>query len=382
DGMVDIKSPKCRCGRAKPYFGMPGDARATCCAKCKEDGMMDIKNRKCRCGRAKPYFGMPGDARATCCAKCKEDGMVDIKHGKCRCGRAIPLFGMPCDTRATCCAKCKEDGMVDIKSPKCRCGRARPYFGMPGDARATCCAKCKEDGMVCKEDGMVDIKSRKCRCGRAKPYFGMPGDARATCCVSCKEDEMVDIVQSRCLVCGKRAFFPDAAGKPRQLCAAHSAQVGAHVLSSSCFSRAASDCLDILEDEVGYKFPFRHRFDAAARAWSGKEFAGLIRNRAVRPDAYHPERREVVEFLGNYYHGFPVEHPQHGAYICVGSKPAPDVYRDTMERLDLFAAEGLRVFYIWEHEFVEWRKRAASGKAVPIASLLRRHQPKRASARE
>ncbi|CAJ1436607.1 unnamed protein product, partial [Effrenium voratum] len=301
--------------------------------------------------------------------------MVDIKHGKCRCGRATPYFGMPDDARATCCAKCKEDGMVDIKNRKCRCGSARPFFGMPGDTRATCCAKCKEDGMV-------DIKSRKCRCGRAKPYFGMPGDARATCCVSCKEDEMVDIVQSRCLVCGKRAFFPDAAGKPRQLCAAHSAQVGAHVLSSSCFSRAASDCLDILEDEVGYKFPFRHRFDAAARAWSGKEFAGLIRNRAVRPDAYHPERREVVEFLGNYYHGFPVEHPQHGAYICVGSKPAPDVYRDTMERLDLFAAEGLRVFYIWEHEFVEWRKRAASGKAVPIASLLRRHQPKRASARE
>ncbi|CAJ1340435.1 unnamed protein product, partial [Effrenium voratum] len=374
------------CGRARPYFGMPGDARATCCANCKEDGMMDIKNARCRCGRARPSFGMPGDARATCCANCKEDGMVNIKNAKCRCGRAIPSFGMPGDARATCCANCKEDGMVNIKSPKCRCGRAQPVFGMPGDARATCCANCKEDGMVniksskcmcgrarpsfgmpgdaratccatCKEDGMVNIKSPKCRCGKAQPYFGIPGDARATCCANCREDGMENIVSLRCLVCGKHANYPDATGKPRQFCARHAAEVGAHVLSSSIFSRAASDCFDMLEEEVGYRFPFRHRFDAATGTWSGTEFAGLIPKRALLPDAYHPERREVVEFLGNYYHGFPAEHPRHSSFICVGSKPALDVYRDTMERLDLFTAEGLRVFYIWEHEFVEWRKR-------------------------
>ncbi|CAJ1374547.1 unnamed protein product, partial [Effrenium voratum] len=262
--------------------------------------------------------------------------------------------------------------MMDIKNPKCRCGRARPYFGKPGDARATCCAKCKEDGMV-------NIKSARCRCGRARPSFGMPGDARATCCTKCREDGMVDIVSLRCLVCGKRARYPDATGKRRQFCALHAAQVGAHVLSSSNFSRAASNCFDMLEEEVGYRFPFRHRFDAATGTWSGKEFAGLIPKRALLPDAYHPERREVVEFLGNYYHGFPVEHPRHSSFICVGSKPAPDAYRDTMERLDLFTGEGLRVFYIWEHEFVEWRKRAAAGEALPITSLLRRHEPKHTS---
>ncbi|CAJ1340434.1 unnamed protein product, partial [Effrenium voratum] len=329
---------------------MPGDARATCCANCKEDGMVNIKNAKCRCGRAIPSFGMPGDARATCCANCKEDGMVNIKSPKCRCGRAQPVFGMPGDARATCCANCKEDGMVNIKSSKCMCGRARPSFGMPGDARATCCA-------TCKEDGMVNIKSPKCRCGKAQPYFGIPGDARATCCANCREDGMENIVSLRCLVCGKHANYPDATGKPRQFCARHAAEVGAHVLSSSIFSRAASDCFDMLEEEVGYRFPFRHRFDAATGTWSGTEFAGLIPKRALLPDAYHPERREVVEFLGNYYHGFPAEHPRHSSFICVGSKPALDVYRDTMERLDLFTAEGLRVFYIWEHEFVEWRKR-------------------------
>ena len=121
---------------------------------------------------------------------------------------------------------------------------------------------------------------------------------------------MVDIVSLRCLVCGKCASYPDATGKRRQFCAVHAAEVGAHVLSALKFSRVASDCFDMLEAEVGYRFTFRHRFDAAAGTWSGKEFAGLIPKRALLPDAYHPERREVVEFLGNYYHGFPVEHPR------------------------------------------------------------------------
>ena len=112
---------------------------------------------------------------------------------------------------------------------------------------------------------------------------------------------MENIVSLRCLVCEKCAQYPDATGKPRQFCAVHAAEVGAHVLSSSNFSRAASDCFDMLEEEVGYRFTLRHRFDASAGTWSGKEFA----------------------------------------------------------RLDLFTAEGLSVFYIWEHEFVEWRKRAS-----------------------
>ena len=252
--------------------------------------------------------------------------MVNIRCPKCRCGRAQPYFGILGDARATCCARCKEDGMVDIKSRKCRCGRSIPVFGMPGNARATCCANCKEDGMV-------NIRSRKCRCGRARPHFGMPGDARATCCANCREDGMENIVSLKCLVCGKRANYPDAAGKPRQFCALHAAQVGTHVLSSSIFSRAASDCFDMLEEEVGYRFPFRHRFDAATGTWSGKEFAGLIPKRAVLPDAYHPERREVVEFLGNYYHGFPVEHPRRlgstyrlAASLCVVVPPKVQVH--------------------------------------------------------
>ena len=145
-------------------------------------------------------------------------------------------------------------------------------------------------------------------CGRARPYFGMPEDSRASCCSKCKLEGMVDIRNPKCSVCGKRAAYPDAAGKPWQLCAAHSSAVGAHVLSSPCWSRAASDCFDLLEEERGSNFSsFRQWFDEAAGTWFGKEFAGLER---MRPDAHDPQRREVVKFLGNYYHGFPPKHPE------------------------------------------------------------------------
>ena len=230
--------------------------------------------------------------------------------------------------------------MVNIRSRKCRCGRAQPYLGMPGDARATCCANCKEDGMM-------DIKNTKCRCGRARPHFGMPGDARATCCAKCREDGMENIVSLRCLVCGKCANYPDATGKPRQFCAVHAAEVGAHVLSSSKLSRAASDCFDMLEQEVGYRFTFRHRFDASTGTWSGKEFSGLIPKRALLPDAYHPERREVVEFLGNYYHGFPVEHPRRlgstyrlAASLCVVVPPKVQVHAKSIQLTNHFLSSA------------------------------------------
>ena len=120
---------------------------------------------------------------------------------------------------------------------------------------------------------------------------------------------MVDIKHRKC-ICGKLAAYPDAAGRPRQLCAVHSAQVGAHTLSSPGRSRIASEFLDALETEFGLEFPFRHRFDAGTGQWSGEEFAGLVANRNLLPDAYDPDTRTVYEFLGNFYHGFPPEHPQ------------------------------------------------------------------------
>ncbi|CAJ1397801.1 unnamed protein product [Effrenium voratum] len=256
----------------------------------------------CLCGRVKPTFGWAEDVKPSCCSQCKAEGMVKLRGPKCRYGRAWPVFGMPGDERPTCCSKCKADGMVDIKNRKCQCGKARPYFGFPNDARATCCSKCKHHGMM-------DIKNLRCRCSKARPSFGFADDVRPTCCKQCKAAEMVDIRSPRCKMCKKQARYPDEAGRPKQLCAVHSAEVGAHVLSSPRRSRTASECFDALEAEWGHK-PFRYRFDIKTGTWSGEEVAGLVPSRNLQPDAYDPEARKIFEFLGNYFHGFPPHHPQ------------------------------------------------------------------------
>ncbi|CAJ1397800.1 unnamed protein product [Effrenium voratum] len=352
----------CLCGRGKSTFGWSHEAGPTCCGKCKAEGMVKLRGPKCRCGRAEPVFGMPGDARPSCCSKCKADGMVDIKNRKCLCRKSQPNFGFPNDARPTCCTQCKKEGMVDIISRRCECDTAVPCFGYAGDARATCCSKCKRDGMV-------DIKNLRCNCGKARPSFGFSDDVRPTCCKQCKAAEMVNIISPKCKICNKLAFYPDEAGRPRQLCAVHSAEVGAHVLSSPRRSRIASECFDALEAEWDHKLPFRYRLGT----WSGEEVAGLVPSRNLQPDAYDPEARKIFEFLGNYFHGFPPHHPQHDSFVCVGGRPAAELHAETMARLDLFLAEGFEVVYVWEHDFIQWQREVAMGTALSLATQLIQH---------
>ncbi|CAJ1398829.1 unnamed protein product [Effrenium voratum] len=254
----------------------------------------------------------------------------------------------------------------NIISRRCKCDTAVPCFGYAGDARATCCSKCKREGMV-------DIKNLRCNCGKARPSFGFSDDVRPTCCKQCKAAEMVDIRSPRCKICNKLAFYPDEVGRPRQLCAAHSAEVGAHTRSPPGRSRIASECFDALEAEWGYKLPFRYRFDTTTGTWSGEEFAGLVPSRNLQPDAYDPEARKIFEFLGNYCHGFPPEHPQHDSFVCVSGRPAAELHAETMARLDLFLAEGFEVVYMWEHDFIQWQREVASGTSLALATQLNQH---------
>nr|QBK85306.1 MAG: endonuclease [Iridovirus LCIVAC01] len=194
---------KCKCGK-HPYFGFPGDKRATCCSNCKEDGMVDIKNKKCPCGKI-PYFGFSQDNKASCCISCKKDGMVDIKNKKCPCGKRVS-FGFPQDNKVTCCANCKKDGMIDIKRKKCYCGSGkRIIFGFLTDKKRICCSSCKKDGMV----NIDNINVKKCYCGSGKiPIFGNPEDKSPSCCIKCKKDRMINIRDKRCLANGHGFMCP------------------------------------------------------------------------------------------------------------------------------------------------------------------------------
>ncbi|CAE8624047.1 unnamed protein product [Polarella glacialis] len=101
--------------------------------------MVDIVNKKCQCGRCRPYFGLPGDERPSCCVQCKSPDMVDIVSKKCKCGRCIPVFGLPDDERPTCCVQCKSPDMVDIVSPRCAvCGISAHYPDSEGSLNRLC----------------------------------------------------------------------------------------------------------------------------------------------------------------------------------------------------------------------------------------------------
>lgn len=55
-----------------------GAPKATHCMACKEEGMVNVVSRKCHCGRAVPNFGAAGQKKRTHCAQCKEQGMVNL----------------------------------------------------------------------------------------------------------------------------------------------------------------------------------------------------------------------------------------------------------------------------------------------------------------
>ena len=98
EGMVDVKSKKCRtasCGKV-PSFGVAGTKTAEYCAQHAPEGMVNVKNRKCRtegCGKL-PAFGVAGTITGKYCAQHAPEGMVNVKKRKCRiegCGK-LPFF--------------------------------------------------------------------------------------------------------------------------------------------------------------------------------------------------------------------------------------------------------------------------------------------------
>jgi hypothetical protein len=106
------------------------------------------------------------------------------------------------------------------------------------------------------------------------------------------------------------AHYPDENGKPNSLCARHAVLAGTHVESMSGASVIACKCFDRWERLTGWLFH------------------------------------------GNYFHGFPPDHPKHETYLNNG-KWGPDLYKDTMEQMALYVKHGYTVRYVWEHEYIE-----------------------------
>ena len=111
----------------------------------------------------------------------------------------------------------------------------------------------------------------------------------------------------------------------------------------------------------------------------GDEMRGLLPSHPLlRPDGVVPGAKgvkEVWEFHGNRFHGYPPGHALFNEYIGVNNIPASQLYEATAAKMDLFAKD-YTVRYVWEHEYKEC---TASKCPRSIKSIIRTWTPRSAT---
>lgn len=70
------------CGSSTPTYGLEGDPRPSCCAKCKTAEMKDLRKNKCKECSTRASYGIRG-LKAEYCSKHKKAGMVDMINKLC-----------------------------------------------------------------------------------------------------------------------------------------------------------------------------------------------------------------------------------------------------------------------------------------------------------
>jgi hypothetical protein len=184
DGMVNLLSKLCYCGKARPTYNFIG-LSAKFCLNCKEADMINVNDKICHCGKARPIFNFAGK-NPQYCASCKEEGMINVKDKPCKCGKSTrPNFNYS-GLKPQYCIECKESDMIDARHNKCKCGKVQPSFNYKGLNPKFC--------KDCKEDGMILIRKRICiKCNEKQAAYNLEG-LKAEYCNSCKTDLMINII--------------------------------------------------------------------------------------------------------------------------------------------------------------------------------------------
>ena len=219
--MVDVRNPKCFCGKVQPRWNFEG-LRARFCKDCKSDGMIEPNRKLCKCG-IRPTFNLIG-LKAEYCNSCKTDEMVNVSDKRCFCGKltspCFNYFGLV----GKYCFDCKLPDMVDVRNLRCECGKSKAGFNFDG-LNPRFCSICKLEGMIdvihkkcncgkkqptynydglhpeycsiCKLSGMINVKQQLCFCGNAQPTYNYEG-LIAQYCAKCKTDDMIDVKHLKC----------------------------------------------------------------------------------------------------------------------------------------------------------------------------------------
>lgn len=210
----------CKCGSARPNFGLPNDTRPTCCVKCKTQEMCDIMNNRCEeegCTR-QPSFGLPDD-KATHCGKHKTTEMIrHTKLNMCKECSKSATFGTE-GTKPEYCKQHKKENMVDLSHNKCKeenC-KIRATFGFEGESPEYCSEH--------KKENMLDITHKKCNekgCS-IQPTYGYPNTKSRLYCNKHKKNTMVDLTSTFCNFkeCKVRGSFGHKDNNKDLYCAEH-----------------------------------------------------------------------------------------------------------------------------------------------------------------
>ena len=198
----------CRCGNARPNFGLPNDKRSSYCSKCKTDEMIDINNKKCKKNgcNIRPNFNYKGEKSGIYCNKHAKENMIDINNKKCKengCNiranfnykdKKMPLY----------CSIHFKPNMIDVTHKKCKengCD-TQPTFNYKDKKTPLYCSKHAKENMIdikckrCKEDGCNIISS-----------FNFEGEKTGLYCKNHAKENMIDVRHKKCKNC---ADWPDS----------------------------------------------------------------------------------------------------------------------------------------------------------------------------
>lgn len=105
----------CKCGKI-PNFNFEG-LKPKFCVSCKTLGMIDVKIPKCFCGKSQPIYNFEGLKRKYC-LECMENDMINLVSKKCLCKKSQPTYNYD-GLKQEYCKQCKVTGMIDVANKKC-----------------------------------------------------------------------------------------------------------------------------------------------------------------------------------------------------------------------------------------------------------------------
>jgi hypothetical protein len=392
----DVVSKRCEAPGCEiiPSFGPKGTFGKKhaifCVEHCDQNLHENVVSKRCEAPgcETQSTFGPKGTfggKHAIFCAEhCDQNLHEDVVSKRCT--------AMGCKTRASfgpkgtfgkqhaifCAEHCDQNLHEDAVNRRCEAPgcKTHAYFGpkgMFGWKHAIFCAT------HCDQNLHEDVVNKRCAAPGCKtgPRFGPIGTSGTKhaiyCAEHCDQNLHEDVITKRCTTdgCPKQAQIHDPDNTSVNVCKACAGNLGLIAKSKAGASVACSLCFDELEEELGVKIGWRVTYHTDCTRTGAEKFGLVPSQPRLHPDGYtEPTGDEpgiVLEFHGDYYHGYPPWHPKHETSVFRGWW-GPTRYKETMERMQLFKAQGLRVLYIWESDWLATKK---TGATLALRDALR-----------